>query len=120
MKAKLMLLSLILSVINMNPARAKAVEEGTLEIVPVKNLKTEQEASLKYNNKSLQPLTKRPILTVENFSYTKRAIGSIELDEKESKDFERAAKKFKGNNFAVVFNGEVVAMPKIKKHNIIK
>lgn len=123
MKAKLMLLTLLLTTLtNMNPAKARRLGEGTLEIIPVKNLKTEDESAMVFNNKHLKPLTKEPILTIERFSYKQvaseaRGLSSIRMDEKAEKDFAKAAKKYKGGNFAVIMNGEVIATPKFKHPN---
>jgi len=119
MKSKLILLTLMLSsLMNMNPSRIKRIKEGTLEIVPVKNLKTEDENAMIFNNRHLLPLTKRPILRVENFSYEKllqKNYDLMELDEKTQRDFERAVKQYKGNNFAVIIDGEIVSTPRIKE-----
>ena len=86
MKSKLILLTLLFSsLMNMNPSKIKRIKEGTLEIVPVKNLKTEDENALVFNNRHLLPLTKKPILRVENFSYEKllsKKTDLIKLDEK--------------------------------------
>jgi len=121
-KSKLILLTLMLSaLVNMNPAKVKKIKEGTLEIVPVKNLKTEDENAMIFNNRHLLPLTKKPILTVENFSYEKllkNREGVLALDEKAQRDFERAIKHYKGNNFAVIIDGEVVSTPRIKESKI--
>ena len=119
MKSKLILLTLMLSsLMNMNPSRIKRIKEGILEIVPVKNLKTEDENAMIFNNRHLLPLTKRPILRVENFSYEKllqKNYDLMELDEKTQRDFERAVKQYKGNNFAVIIDGEIVSTPRIKE-----
>ncbi|OFZ51287.1 MAG: hypothetical protein A2381_01645 [Bdellovibrionales bacterium RIFOXYB1_FULL_37_110] len=119
MKSKLILLTLLFSsLMNMNPSKIKRIKEGTLEIVPVKNLKTEDENALVFNNRHLLPLTKKPILRVENFSYEKllsKKTDLIKLDEKTQRDFERGIKQYKGNNFAVIINGEIVSTPRIKE-----
>ena len=124
MKSKLILLTLLLSsLMNMNPAKVRKIKEGTLEIVPVKNLKTEDENAMVFNNRHLQALTKRPILRVENFSYEKLLKNRddlLKLDEKTQRDFERAIKQCKGNNFAVIIDGEIVSTPRIKESKIGK
>ena len=124
MKSKLILLTLLLSsLMNMNPAKVRKIKEGTLEIVPVKNLKTEDENAMVFNNRHLQALTKRPILRVENFSYEKLLKNRddlLKLDEKTQRDFERAIKQYKGNNFAVIIDGEIVSTPRFKESKIGK
>lgn len=90
----------------------------TLELLPVKYSDTGDKSCLNYNNTCLLPLSDKPVISLNNFEFQtfaeERAGIKVYLDDRASKEMKRISKKYLNQNMAILVNGKVVQVPKIK------
>ena len=131
MKTKGIVLSLMAStLINIPNGFAKEYQGSTkltqakkskFEFYPVKLSKKDIKTDLFLDGKSYLQLTKKPILTLEDFQYQSVTNGKLGvklvLNDKENKALSGLTKKYINTKLAVVFNNQILMAPSIK--NII-
>ncbi|MBL6992122.1 MAG: hypothetical protein ISR65_20225 [Bacteriovoracaceae bacterium] len=131
MKTKVLILSLVTSTLmNVTSGLAKnfknakqmqSSKDKKVEFYPVKYTKTKNKNKdcMDYNGACLMQLSKKPVVVLENFMYqafvNNKAGIKLYLDDRTSKDLQKATKKYLNTNLALVMDGKVVNVPSVKE-----
>jgi preprotein translocase subunit SecD len=127
MKKRILLLSAVTSIfMNLSNAEVsdfknqsrKKAKDIRFDLYPTKISKVKKKDCWQFENECLLPLTKKPVLTLENFEYQKvdgKDAGiQVFLDKKSAKSLMKVSKDYLNNRLAFVHNGEILYAPVVK------
>lgn len=128
MKTKTVLVTVLFNILmGVNPQQGRALAQGmnktyenkknTLEFVPVKLAKKDDDSAYCFNHKTYLPLEKKGV-AIKDFQFQKFADKKLglkfDVGPKEASELQKLSQKYRNQKMAVLVNGNVVSVPELK------
>lgn len=128
MKSKTILVTVLFNLLlGIGPQSKKALAQdinkthvnskNTLEFLPVKLAKMEEDKAYLFHNKSYLPLEKKGV-RIKDFQFQKFADKRLglrfDVSPKEAGELQKLSQKYRNHKMAVLVNGNIVSVPELK------